>query len=60
MAGYGYGGFGGVPGGFGGFGGANIQQGFEQERIGYGPQGYVVFVVLSDKFTPLLLQIWNV
>jgi hypothetical protein len=57
MAGYGYGGFGGAP---GGFGGGNIQQGFEQERIGYGPQGYVVFVVLSDKFTPLLLQIRRV
>ena len=44
MAGYGYGGFGG--GGYGGYGGGNIQQEFEQERIGYGPQGYVVVVVV--------------
>ncbi len=43
MAGYGYGGFGGPFGGVP-FGGGNVQQTFEQERIGYGPQGYVVFV----------------
>jgi hypothetical protein len=34
MAGYGYGGFGG--------GGGNIRQEFEQERVGFGPQGYVL------------------
>ncbi len=47
MAGYGYGGFGGA---YGGFGGANMQQTYEQERVGYGPQGYVV-VILSDEPT---------
>jgi len=46
MAGYGY----------GGFGGGNIQQEFEQERIGYGPQGYV-FVIHSDEPTLISLQI---
>jgi hypothetical protein len=47
MAGYGY--------GYGGFGG-NIYQQSEQERIGYGPQGYVIAVVF-DCSTPLSLQI---
>ncbi len=51
MAGFGYGGFG-TP-----FGG-NMQQTFEQERVGFGPQGYVVFVV-SNEFIFNLLQIWN-
>jgi hypothetical protein len=41
MAGYGYGGYG-SP--YGAYGGGNIQQTFEQERMGYGPQGYVVLV----------------
>jgi hypothetical protein len=50
MSGFGYGGFG------GGFGGGNIEQEFEQERIGIGPQGYVVIVVLSDEFTLISLQ----
>ncbi len=52
MAGYGYGGFGGNPyGGFGGgnpyggFGGGNMRQEYEQERIGFGPQGYVVLIL---------------
>jgi hypothetical protein len=43
--------------GFGGFGGGNIQQEFEQERIGFGPQGYVVIFVLSDEATPISLQV---
>jgi hypothetical protein len=46
MFGYGYGGI--------------IQQEYEQESIGYGPQGYVVVVVvvvLSDKPTLISLQI---
>ncbi len=55
MAGYGYGGFG-VP--MGGFGGGNMQQTFEQERIGYGPQGYVIRL-LSNQPTFSLLQIRN-
>ncbi len=38
----------------------NIQQEFEQERIGFGPQGYVVIVVLSDEPTPISLQVRNV
>jgi hypothetical protein len=53
MAGYGYGGLGGA------YGGANIQQGTEQQRIGYGQQGYVA-VFLSDEPTLLSLQIRNV
>jgi hypothetical protein len=44
----------------GGFGGGNIQREFEQERIGFGPQGYVVIVVLSDKPTSISLQVRNV
>jgi len=56
MAGYGYGGLGG---GYGGYGGSNTQQGYEQQRIGYGSQGYVV-VVFFDKCKLLLLQIRNV
>jgi hypothetical protein len=47
MAGYGYNGLGGA---YGSYGGANIIQGSTQERIGYGPQGYVV-VILSDEPT---------
>ena len=39
MAGYGYG----YNPGFGGFGyGGNVPQNFEQERIGFGQQGYAV------------------
>jgi hypothetical protein len=38
----------------------NIQQEFEQERIGFGPQGYVVIVVLSDEPTSISLQVRNV
>jgi len=51
MAGYGYNGLGGA---YGGYGGANIQQGSTQERVGYGPQGYVV-VILSDEPTLISL-----
>ncbi|CAF1318282.1 unnamed protein product [Rotaria sp. Silwood1] len=39
MAGYGYGVYGGPYGGMGGFGGGVI----EQERIGYGPQGFGLY-----------------
>ena len=53
-------GYGPLAGGYGRFGGANIQQNFEQETIGYGPQGYVIVVfLLSDKSIFLLLQIRN-
>ncbi len=53
MAGYGYGGFG--YGGFGSpYGGGNIQRDFEQERIGFGPQGYVV-VILPEEPTSISL-----
>jgi hypothetical protein len=51
MAGYGYNGFGGA---YGGYGGGNIYQESEQERIGYGPQGYVVVVVFF--FSPINLR----
>ncbi len=34
-----------------GFGGGNIQREFGQEPIRFGPQGYVVIVVLSDEPT---------
>ncbi len=63
---------GGMPGGGmygggmsgGGMYGGSIQQTFEQERIGYGPGGYVlvvvvVVVVLFDKPTLISLQVRN-
>ena len=40
MAGFGYGGYGVPYGGVGGFN--NVQQVYEQERVGYGPQGYAI------------------
>jgi hypothetical protein len=46
MAGYGYGGYGGY--------GANMSQTYEQERIGYGPQGYVVRVLFDESMSLLL------
>jgi hypothetical protein len=68
MAGYGgfggnpYGGFGGNPyGGFaggnpyGGFAGGNIQREFEQERIGFGPQGYVVLILSNESMFSLFI-----
>jgi hypothetical protein len=51
MFGYGYGGFGGA---YGGYGGGIIQQEYEQERIGYGPQGYVVVVVVLSNESILI------
>ncbi len=44
---------------YGGYGGI-IQQEYENERIGYGLQGYVVAVVLSDESTFISLQVRNV
>jgi hypothetical protein len=38
----------GFGGGFDGFGGGDIEREFEQDRIGFGPQGYAVTVVLSN------------
>jgi hypothetical protein len=43
MARYGYGGY-----------GATISRQVEQERIGYGPQGYVVSVLFDESISLLL------
>jgi hypothetical protein len=48
MAGYGRGGFGG-----------NISQTYEQERIGNGPQGYVLVSHFDECIYVPFLQIWS-
>jgi hypothetical protein len=51
----GFGGYGGY--GYGGmynpYGGGGMQQTFEQERIGYGPQGYVVVILFDESMSIL-------
>jgi hypothetical protein len=52
----GRGGYMGNMGGGGNMGvGGNIPREFEQERTGFGPQGYVIIVALSDEPTPISL-----
>jgi len=43
---------------YGGYGmyGGNMQQTYEQERMGYGPGGYVVIVILFDEPSLISLQ----
>jgi hypothetical protein len=50
-----YGGYG----SYGGMYGGNMQQTYEQERVGYGPGGYVfvVVIILFDEPTLISLQV---